>query len=916
MTIDILNTLADLKPHYRGSLFLTYTLDLVFFEELVAPKLDALGCTNIVILADQHGYDEAQERGHRHLRRVGRQYVCAPIVSPSRGVQHVKVIMLVGPEHGLLLIGSGNLTLHGIGRNLEQFVRFDLNLAEATEGDPSARYAFATVWQLIQEMSEGTGVASTAVERISAIGELAPWLADTSPTPPSDMRLWHSYNRSIYAQWFDRAPIQEMRLLSPFWTVEAIDRLVQRFTPQMLVLGLNESEHRLDAEALQRRSQEWACELQLFTVSGLLNEQRRLHAKTFVGKNSEGAWCLLGSANCTVPGLVQSWQEGGNLELVVWQKSSNPTAFDAIWSDDILSIVALNPADIRPGEPEDEPTSKSLPFRLLELILDNEELTGQIMWQEGNAYQNEGKWLLELRQANIRLPITPDAQGEFSLPFPETLPKTESGRVIWSTVGQPEVASPYHWIDQPAELHRFGNRTYHARIKASLQTFAGAGSLFEELLNFLWDRVDPRQVQAEAEKEKDGQGRGKRSGKNQMKEDDTPAPPASSFITDEELTYTLIRHAEGYAPHNQSVHSLRDLLSLALLRLTVETKPAEVEVDDAGDRDEYQNSEEEIQQKAEKKKVLKQLCDSVLRYCQRYARQLNKAEYLTQVGPRLLFENHYTLGRILLEFYEKVQLFTEKDLRRCLLLIYGGLFWSKAADLQGKSGWDVFLDAGVEAVQLQEFWQAANMPLLTAVLVTHAWEKPKRWSDMIHRPQAVQRFMVARELVNHIEKTTSERFWRTIDSSATDSQNIFGFRNLVELSAKGQPISVETIQDGIGTLADYRTPAQEKYKYLLHWWAYQQKRQSNTGSMAKLAQAIIDLGYKQELSLVRQLGKNGKLKPLQGEQDICPNCFVKLPDNVLFELRQYELKLCPVCSQAALYWEPTIGQDKSILSYI
>lgn len=914
MTIDILNTLVDLKPHYRGAIFLTYTLDLVFFEELVAPKLDALGCTNIVILADQHGYDDAQERGHRHLRRVGRQYVCAPIVSPGRGVQHVKVIMLVGPEHGLLLIGSGNLTLHGIGRNLEQFVRFDLNLSETAADIQPARYAFATVWQLIHEMTAGTGVASTASDRISAISELAPWLAETSLPPPPDIRLWHSYHRSINSQWFDRVPIQELQLLSPFWTVEAIDQLVKRFAPQKLVLGLNEAEHRLDAEALQQRSKGWACELQLFTISGPLSEQRRLHAKTFVGKNQESAWCLIGSANCTVPGLLQSWQDGGNLELVVWQKSMDPTTFDAIWSDDILSIAELNPADIEPGKPEEEPTAEHYPFRLRELIFDNERVSGQIVWQESQPVL-DGEWALELRQENIRFSIEPNDQGQFSLPFPDALSKSEAGRVIWTPVDQPELFSPYHWIDQPAELLRFGNRTYHARIKASLQTFAGAGSLFEELLNFLWDRVDPRQIQAEAEKEKDGLGRGKSGSRNQNKDDDTPAPPASAFITDEELTYTLMWHAEGYAPHNQSVHSLRDLLSLALLRLTVETKPAEVEVDDTAERDDNPNTEVEIQQKAEKKKILQQLCDRVTNYCQRYARWFGNAKLVTKAGPRLIFENHYTLGRILLEFYEKVQLFTEQDLRRCLLLIYGALFWPEAVELQGKSGWEHFLDAGYEVARLQELWQAANMPLLTAVLITQAWDKPKRWSDMIHRPQAVQRFVVARELVNHIEEKTGEHFWRTIDS-ATDSQNIFGFRNLVELSAKGKPISVESIQNGIGNLAAYLTPAKEKYKYLFHWWDYQSKGTLDNNNMGKLAQAIIALGLKQELSLMRQLGKNGKLKPVQGEQDVCPKCFVKLPANVLHELHRYELKLCPVCRQAALYWEPAIDQDRSILSYV
>jgi hypothetical protein len=914
MTIDILNTLADLKPHYRGAIFLTYTLDLVFFEELVAPKLDALGCTNIVILADQHGYDVAHERGHRHLRRVGRQYVCAPIVSPGRGVQHVKVIMLVGPEHGMLLIGSGNLTLHGIGRNLEQFVRFDLNLAEASADAQPARYAFATVWQLIHEMTAGTGVASTATERISAIGELAPWLAETSPPPP-DMRLWHSYHRSISAQWFDRTPIQELRLLSPFWTVEAIDQLVKRFAPQKLVLGLNESEHRLDAETLQQRSEGWACDLQLFTVTGPISEQRRLHAKTFVGKNQEGAWCLLGSANCTVPGLLQSWQDGGNLELVVWQKSSDPTTFDAIWSDDILSIAELNPADIEPGEPEEEPTAVHYPFRLRELKFENERLTGQIVWRESPPFL-VGEWALELRQENIRFSIIPDDKGEFSLPFPNALPKSEAGRVIWVPVDQPEQASPYHWIDQPAELDRFGNRTYHARIKASLQTFAGAGSFFEELLNFLWDRVDPRQIQAESEKEKDGLGRGKRGSGTQAKDDDMPAPPASAFITDEELTNTLMWHAEGYAPHNQSVHSLRDLLSLALLRLTVETKPAEVEVDDTAEREDNPNTEVEIQQKAEKKKILQQLCDSVTRYCQRYARRIGNGDFLAQVGPRLIFENHYTLGRILLEFYEKVQLFTEQDLRRCLLLIYGALFWPEAAELQGKSGWEHFLDAGYEAAELQELWQEANMPLLTAVLITQAWGKPKHWRDMIHRPKAVQRFMVARQLVNQIEDKTGTQFWKTFVPSQDDSRDVFGFRNLSELSAAGKAIFVETIQTNIGAIADYRTPAREKYKYLFYWWDYHQKGVPDTGNKRKLMDAIIAIGLEREATIVKQLGKNGKVTTVVGDENVCPKCLVRLPFTILHELHQYELKLCPVCGQAALYWEPAIGEDGTFLSYV
>lgn len=207
MPLDILNQLSSLKPHYRGAIFLTYTLDLVFFEELVAPKLDALGCTNVVILADQHGYDDALARGNRHLRRVGRQYVCAPIINPGIGVQHAKVILLVGPKHGLLLVGSGNLTLHGIGRNLEQFIQFDLDLSDSVTSSDN-RYPFAVVWQLIQKIVDHVDVASTVTDRLSAISELATWL-DEPALPPSDMRIWHSLDRAIISQWQDSIPVEE-----------------------------------------------------------------------------------------------------------------------------------------------------------------------------------------------------------------------------------------------------------------------------------------------------------------------------------------------------------------------------------------------------------------------------------------------------------------------------------------------------------------------------------------------------------------------------------------------------------------------------------------------------------------------------------------------------------------------------------
>ena len=906
MALDVLNQLSDLKPHYRGAIFLTYTLDLVFFEELVAPKLDALGCTNVVILADQHGYDEALVRGNRHLRRVGRQYICAPIINPGIGVQHAKAILLAGPEHGFLLAGSGNLTLHGIGRNLEQFIQFDLDLTDSASSSGNT-YPFAAIWQLIQKIVDKVEIASTVTDRLNAISELATWLNEPA-LPSPDMQIWHSLNRAIISQWQDNMPVEELRILSPFWSLTAIETLVKQFSPQQLILGLDAHGSRLDGLALQQQANNWQCNLQLFAIEGPTNEQRRLHAKTFVGKNRNSSWCMVGSANCTSQGLLRSWVDGGNLELVIWQKATDSSSFQSIWFDELLAVSPLEPDNVHSAG-DDEPKTTKSPLRLCELQYENERLTGCIIGRDENG--REGEWWLELQRLQQKFPISPDIDGWFFLNLDEQLTSSEAGRVIWIMPAQTEIVSPFHWIDQPAELLRFGNRTYHARVKASLQTFAGAGNLFEELMNFLWERVDPRQIQAEAEKEKEDVRihRGTRNKPVDSTGSDETLPPPSAFITDEELTNTLMWHVEGYTPHSQSVHSLRDLLSLALLRLTIETKTPEQEIQEGEERDEDVDFEWDKKQRQERKEILQRLCDYVRRYCQRFAKRLLDREFLSLVGPRLLFENHFTLGRILLEFHEKVQLFTQQDLRHCLLLIFGALFWPEAIGTNGKGSWELLLTTGFEPDELQAIWQETNMAILTSVLITRAWGKPMPWQQTQYRVRLVQRFMLARVLVNKIEAQTGKQFWEENITIIYDENDLFGFRHLSGLDGKKKVFAGDTVKNEMSTVANYLSPAEEKYQYLFLWWRLSQLGATESNNALKIMQLIISMGFESEASIVKQLGRNGKVRSLSGEQEYCPTCNIKLPSQYVLELRRFELKLCPHCKHTALYWKPQLSVD-------
>lgn len=135
---------------FSGGIFLTYTLNLTFYEQLVARELDKAGCANALIIADPDGYASALEMGAKTIAHCGRYYVCAPLSHGGRGVQHAKSLLMAGPQRGRLLIGSGNLTMHGYGRNLELFTHFEYDLAQP---DPLSPYAFNQIWQLITRLN-------------------------------------------------------------------------------------------------------------------------------------------------------------------------------------------------------------------------------------------------------------------------------------------------------------------------------------------------------------------------------------------------------------------------------------------------------------------------------------------------------------------------------------------------------------------------------------------------------------------------------------------------------------------------------------------------------------------------------------------------------------------------------------------
>lgn len=114
---------ADVHPldavragRWTRALFGTYALSLGFFEAAPLRALRRVGASDVRILADVSGV--AASLGEAGAREVGRNYAVDAVAAPG-GCFHPKFVLLDGDQGPRLLVGSGNLTFGGWGRNLE-----------------------------------------------------------------------------------------------------------------------------------------------------------------------------------------------------------------------------------------------------------------------------------------------------------------------------------------------------------------------------------------------------------------------------------------------------------------------------------------------------------------------------------------------------------------------------------------------------------------------------------------------------------------------------------------------------------------------------------------------------------------------------------------------------------------------------
>jgi len=303
---------------WDAALFTTYALSLTFFESVVLRSLRQRNCREIWVVVDADGYQRSlMERQSSH---IGQEYWLIPVALPN-GVFHCKCTYLAGPEGDLLLVGSGNLTFGGYGRNLEVLEVL------TPEEEPTTFEAFAEFLEALRYRPDFrcpnlTWVTWFATRARDSVRRISPKPRARQP------RLIHSTTRpvldalkeAVASMPKEFAGPRELIVLSPFHDAdgEAVREAVRATGSNRIAVGLPT---RQDEPSMFPFFEAKSWELPIRAVTPAVSSpDRSLHAKCIEVAAADARIILTGSINSTRNALVST----KNIEAGILRIASPP----------------------------------------------------------------------------------------------------------------------------------------------------------------------------------------------------------------------------------------------------------------------------------------------------------------------------------------------------------------------------------------------------------------------------------------------------------------------------------------------------------------------------------------------------------------------------------------------------------------
>jgi len=376
---------------WEKALFTTYSLSLTFFESIVLRALREVECREIWVVADAEGYRSSlMERGSHG---VGYEYHLVPI-GLRNGVFHPKCCYFVGRDSDLLVVGSGNLTFGGFGRNLE--------VIEVLSSRSDSR-CFQAFGEFLKALKRRTDVVCPDLTWVDAFADRAFQVGARVNQGPEFPRLLTSVAEAVETQLStvvsSLGDVQHLTVLSPFFDPDgrAVLELAKDTNAGQVRIALPPGGGLscFPFPAARR----WTKKLSAVELEAE-KENRRLHAKWIEWKIGQGTLSFTGSVNATHQSLCSTKNiEVGVLRFdasgkgwATWRKAAIPSSYEPpIYRQAGIGESCLVFAELR----------------------DSGELKGRLL----TLSSTKGTWSGKIEKVSgelIEFVVTVDSEGRFS----------------------------------------------------------------------------------------------------------------------------------------------------------------------------------------------------------------------------------------------------------------------------------------------------------------------------------------------------------------------------------------------------------------------------------------------------------------------------------------------------------------------
>lgn len=291
---------------WRSFFATTYSVELEFFDEYLFRRLGEPPL-NATVLTDAGTHARLWTGGDdqmRRLRRANRDYLLRPVLFGT-GAFHPKTYLLGNDSEGVLLVGSGNLTMSGLERGHEVFSTF-----RSTRPDDLGSIHGWRQWMdgIVERLAD----EEVKYRWLRLRRECGGWLeGDTD-----ESRFIGTGERSIIDQFADGVDgeADELHVMAPFYDREAValKTLLERFRPARLHLyiGARTSVH---GPALAAVVSGFDGPVSLLEIDSL----EFVHAKLVGVIAGDYGRLLVGSANLSQAALLGAGESWANVEACV-----------------------------------------------------------------------------------------------------------------------------------------------------------------------------------------------------------------------------------------------------------------------------------------------------------------------------------------------------------------------------------------------------------------------------------------------------------------------------------------------------------------------------------------------------------------------------------------------------------------------